>query len=1182
VQATLLGVSIAIILALVAALVGPHFVDWSQYRATFETEASRLTGVPVRVAGAIDARILPTPSLVLKGVEAGPGGPDGEKPRLRARELSVEFALGPLLRGKWRASELRLIGPEIRLGLDRDGKLDWPASSADLDPDRLSIERFVIDRGRVVLGDAASGATLVLDSLSFAGEFRSLLGPAKGKGAFDANGASYRYALSAGRLAEDEIKLHVDLNANSRPWTAEADGAIRFASGAPEFDGALKLAQPAGAVDARGVALVPWRATGHAKANAGGVLFDKAEFQYGPDERAVRLTAAASIRLGKSPRYDAVVSGRQLDLDGVLALPEAQRRLPMAAARKLGELFAGSPQLPVPGRIGVGIDSVTLAGSPLRDIRGDLTSDAASWNLETFEFRAPGSTQVRASGRLGFAGQRGFKGRASIEAADPRGLFAWIDARAAPASSQVGLLRASGELTLGSERVAVDGLKAEIDRKTFEGRLAYTFAHLRSPARLEAELKAVELDLDELALRAPAAFAGAMPDMPAEFSLSADIDRAVIGGLSASNIALKLGYDADGLKLDRLQIGDLGGAALKVSGQVHSLLRSPRGSVTVELKAAGLEGVAAVLEKLTPRLPEPARAAMARLAPVNARATLTMADSEAGKTLSRLAVEGAAGAMRLRLGAEATGNPLDLDAVALKLDGTLAADDGAQLIALLGLQRAVNVEKGAGSVRLAVRGPAAGTLDVDAQIEAQGLHARAKGTTRLPGRAGLDLVVTVSATDAAPLWPQAPQGRKLPVTLKTHLTASPDKLNLEEIAGSIEGSPIRGRLGIVMNDVPQVEGRLESEELFVPALLALASGLPSPAVDMGSREPFDLRTFGKLTGRIEFGSVRAGLTPSLKARRLRGFVRLGKDEIAFEHVEGDLAGGRVEAELALRRDGAGLATHGRIALADAEASDLLPGTDKAPVSGRLTLQVEADGAGYSPTTLMGSLRGTGTISIERARLRGLDPKAFEAAVSAADRGVAIDAARVSETVLPALAGGELAIARADGALTIAAGQVRASSIIAHGEGADLTLNGTLDLAGRDLDAGLVLAGPASGGAPGTARPELLVVLQGSVAAPQRTVDVSGLVSWLMLRSLDRETRRMEAVEAGKPDATGSLDPSNQAPALAPPVEIRPTPGANRPAPPARPTGAQPLTRDGVLPQAPQNRSLLDQLLGTQR
>ena len=63
-QTTLLGFAIALILALLAALVGPLFIDWNNYRPRFESEASRLVGLPVRVGGAIDVRILPTPTLL--------------------------------------------------------------------------------------------------------------------------------------------------------------------------------------------------------------------------------------------------------------------------------------------------------------------------------------------------------------------------------------------------------------------------------------------------------------------------------------------------------------------------------------------------------------------------------------------------------------------------------------------------------------------------------------------------------------------------------------------------------------------------------------------------------------------------------------------------------------------------------------------------------------------------------------------------------------------------------------------------------------------------------------------------------------------------------------------------------------------------------------------------------------
>ena len=58
-QTTLLGLAIAFILALTAALVGPYFVDWNRFRPQFEAEASRVIGVKVRVEGALDARLLP-------------------------------------------------------------------------------------------------------------------------------------------------------------------------------------------------------------------------------------------------------------------------------------------------------------------------------------------------------------------------------------------------------------------------------------------------------------------------------------------------------------------------------------------------------------------------------------------------------------------------------------------------------------------------------------------------------------------------------------------------------------------------------------------------------------------------------------------------------------------------------------------------------------------------------------------------------------------------------------------------------------------------------------------------------------------------------------------------------------------------------------------------------------------
>src|SRR5215471_20716852 len=89
VQTTLLGLAIVLILALVAALVGPLFVDWGSYRAEFEARASRVTGLDFHVTGPIDARLLPTPMLTLRGIEIGRVD---EANKVRARGLRIEFA----------------------------------------------------------------------------------------------------------------------------------------------------------------------------------------------------------------------------------------------------------------------------------------------------------------------------------------------------------------------------------------------------------------------------------------------------------------------------------------------------------------------------------------------------------------------------------------------------------------------------------------------------------------------------------------------------------------------------------------------------------------------------------------------------------------------------------------------------------------------------------------------------------------------------------------------------------------------------------------------------------------------------------------------------------------------------------------------------------------------------------
>src|SRR5947208_15916570 len=91
VQTTLLGLAIAFIIALIAALVGPYFIDWNQFRPQFEAEATRIIGTPVGVGGKPDARLLPAPSLQLPSVVVGGGNDLG---KVRADKPQLAFTLG--------------------------------------------------------------------------------------------------------------------------------------------------------------------------------------------------------------------------------------------------------------------------------------------------------------------------------------------------------------------------------------------------------------------------------------------------------------------------------------------------------------------------------------------------------------------------------------------------------------------------------------------------------------------------------------------------------------------------------------------------------------------------------------------------------------------------------------------------------------------------------------------------------------------------------------------------------------------------------------------------------------------------------------------------------------------------------------------------------------------------------
>jgi large subunit ribosomal protein L24 len=342
-----------------------------------------------------------------------------------------------------------------------------------------------------------------------------------------------------------------------------------------------------------------------------------------------------------------------------------------------------------------------------------------------------------------------FAGPARIEARDPRALVSWLTDRS-DAQAIAGAFRAEGDVRIGTETVAIDRLKAELDRMTLEGRFAYTWPNADHPARIEAALSAPEVDFDRAYGMVQDMFAGTLAgtalEWPREGTLALNVARSSVAGVAVQRSDINLRFDARALDIERLAIAASGGASVTAKGSIDISTRAPRGTVTLDLDVRTLDGVTALLEKVAPQAAGELRRSAGRFVPAKLQGSLAV-DTETARAAgtpaaAKFKIDGSAGIFALSLQGDAgtAGDALTftdvakLGAAKLDLTGRLEAQDGGALIELVGLDRLVAVDKGPGRLDLKAAGTVDGSMAVEGQITAGGLDVFASGTLRMPGR----------------------------------------------------------------------------------------------------------------------------------------------------------------------------------------------------------------------------------------------------------------------------------------------------------------------------------------------------------------------------------------------------------------------------------------------------------------
>ncbi|HXL13009.1 MAG TPA: AsmA family protein [Bradyrhizobium sp.] len=1198
-QTTLLGLAIAFIIALIAALIGPYFIDWNQFRPQFEAEATRVIGSPVRVGGAFDARLLPTPSLRLGTVTVGGANDLG---KVRADKLDVEFSLGSLMRGEWRANELTINGMALDLGLDSKGQIDWPASSGKFNLGTLAVDRLNLT-GRIALHDAASRATLELNNIAFSGDVRALAGSIRGDGNLTLSGARYPFRVSSGQSADGAgTRVHLNIDPGARALSAEVDGVLSFEARGPRFDGSMVLAVPAGLKALGNVPITPWRISAKVKADPSAAKFDSVEASYGAEESALKVAGTADMRFGAAPLLHAALSARQLDLDR-FAGKDGTAADPIPLLPGLRALMAGIPQAPLPAQLEFSFEQIILGGRPLQNLAADLRADAKSWSIDRLDLQAPGATHValsRANAADNLAA--GISGALSVESADPDMLAAWLQGRREIVYRNQKPLRLRGDVGVTADRVSIEAMKAEIDGGAVEGRLALSNLPGKGGTRFEAELKAERLDLDA-ATAFVHSLAGPQADWPDEAQLSLESGSATSAGQELRSLFAKVGYSPKEIVIEGLKIGQPGNAMLEGGGNFDRV--NLLGKLALNSTTASLGQLAGLIAPFAPSFASRLNALGPDTGPVRAKLTLDLTRNKAATgpvVFGELDLD----APQLTGNVVVTVKPafealrgIDLDVLSrseVSIGSKLSVEHAGSLLMLLGLDRAVAAGEGPAQFEGSATGAWRAPLQLKAKLSGTGLEADAQGSAEpWNSEPKVSANLKVRSANLAPLFGLKPSDVSAQnVSLSSQVSLKGGRLTFEDMDSAISGTRLRGRIALTLDDERNVEGEIGLDALELAPAFALAVG----AAGHEAAEPLGGGWWKGWRGRVGFQALRGALPGGAELRPVSGALKNDGQSLTFESIKGGIGGGEASADVDVKPGANGIAVNARVELTGVDGTALRYRGLTMP-AGRASLQMTLASQGRSASALTGALSGNGIVTLQSASVAGLDPRAFDAAIRASDSGQATDDVKLRRIVEPVLSAGALSVASAQIPFTIGDGRLRVGASTLDAEGARAIVSGGYDIPADQADIRVTIASTAAGTA--TRLPEIQLFAVGSPDRLDRTVDVAALSSWLAVRAIDRETRRLDSIERGEPpplaatlpssgasDAVPSEQPSSALPGrdlrrvpakpkvggvprppapsppssapvvtqqlapLPPPIEVRPAPGGVRPPKPRQP------------------------------
>jgi uncharacterized protein involved in outer membrane biogenesis len=1125
-----------IVLALTAALVAPYFIDWTNYRADFEREASAVLGRKVVVRGDAAARLLPFPSVTFSDVEVG--GVRGE-PAMTIETFSMDAELAPFLRGEFLIFDMRIVKPKGIVDVAEDGTVDWAVRpSSPIPAAKIALEKLTVTDGQVEIRHRLSGRKHLVTEINSEMAAKSLAGPWRVEGKLRLDGAQAAISATTGVAGGDgRMRVRIRATPTEHPVSLEADGEVILKQDGLVYSGNFRLAESAvrnvGAETDGTEPAAPkqaetpgYRLTGQFSVDSRKLDVPAFRFETGPLDQPYTADGTASVDFGTEPRFAIKASGAQMRFDEALGATEGSSLSLEQRIKAFEAAVLDLPRPTMPGSIEVDLPAVVVGDTTIRDVKLAAEPARDGWTIRSMGATLPGRTTLEADGLLKTDGGFGFNGNLLLAVAQPSGFAAWVARDIDEAIRRLPAAGFSAKVDMTERRQLFRDLELVLGDARFRGEI-----DSRQPAGVRPSvfirLDGDAMDVDGLSAFASLFVSDAGRNRFAESDLDFDVKAGPVraAGLSAETVDTALRLRQGQLEIDRLSIGGLAGASISATGSIKDFPDNPTGNVDASIVAVDLAPLAKLaaasfadnylLQQLERRVAAyPSLLSDARFDVVASAAA--NADGTSGMALS---LQGNAGGSALS--ASLSGNGRLAEARDARLSLTLSArnEDSTALLALIGLPTLPLSSIGAGELTLSAKGVPATGLESVLEVKGDRFLASFNGTTDLDddGFAAKGKV-SVEAGDIEPwlttvgvVLPGMGLGTAAEFSAQTDLGSG--LLVLSGIDGVVNETAVAGDLNAEFKDgLPNLSGALVLDELSLDPFAAMLVGDEALKSGEGAwpSAPFTEKAVLPFFAAVDVsaGTLTAGSATAYDATLS---LSIGAEGLRVDNLKATYDGGQFSGRFELRNNGGNGLISGQMQFYGADlSSDGIAGG----LAGKADFSASVSGSGKSVEAVVAALSGSGTASIKGLRIDGINGDALPALLAEADKiGRDIDAARTAGFAPEIAAAGSFAGGDADVAFTIANGVLRAPPVTLQNPAARISAELRADLNTGDVSANGTVTYAAGEEAVAGAEPALRFAAPGQAGGAGISFDSEPLAQFLTQRALEREQARVEAMQA---------------------------------------------------------------------